>query len=59
MTPDWAPSEPRSRIYEIGSNLRLIDGNELVDLILAHYEQLDSSYKGMLPSSGFTFRNSA
>jgi restriction system protein len=31
------------------SNLRLIDGNELVDLILAHYEQLDSRYKGILP----------
>lgn len=31
------------------SNLRLIDGNELVDLILAHYEQFDSRYKGLLP----------
>jgi restriction system protein len=31
------------------TNLRLIDGNELVDLILSHYEQFDSSYKGMLP----------
>jgi restriction system protein len=31
------------------SNLRLIDGEELVDLILAHYEQFDSRYKGMLP----------
>jgi restriction system protein len=31
------------------TNLRLIDGNELVELILAHYEQFDSSYKGMLP----------
>lgn len=31
------------------TNLRLIDGNELVDLILAHYEQLDSRYKGLLP----------
>lgn len=31
------------------SNLRLVDGQELVDLILAHYEQLDSRYKGLLP----------
>ena len=31
------------------ANLRLIDGNELIDLILSHYEQLDSKYKAMLP----------
>jgi restriction system protein len=31
------------------SNLRLIDGDELVDLILAHYEQFDSRYKGLIP----------
>jgi restriction system protein len=31
------------------SNLRLIDGDELVDLILRHYETLDSKYKGLLP----------
>lgn len=31
------------------SNLRLIDGNELVDLIFSHYEQFDSRYKGLLP----------
>jgi len=31
------------------SNLRLIDGNELVELILQHYEQFDSRYKGLLP----------
>jgi predicted Mrr-cat superfamily restriction endonuclease len=31
------------------SNLRLVDGNELVDLILQHYEQFDSRYKGLLP----------
>ena len=31
------------------SNLRLIDGGELVDLILQHYDQLDSRYKGLLP----------
>lgn len=31
------------------SNLRLIDGSELVDLVLQHYEQFDSRYKGLLP----------
>ncbi|MCB4792168.1 MAG: restriction endonuclease [Elusimicrobia bacterium] len=31
------------------SNLRLIDGDELVSLILEHYEQFDSMYKGLLP----------
>jgi restriction system protein len=31
------------------SNLRLIDGEELVGLILQHYEKFDSKYKGLLP----------
>ena len=31
------------------SNLRLIDGDELVDLVFAHYDQFDSRYKGLLP----------
>lgn len=31
------------------SNLRLIDGVDLVDLVLDHYEQFDSRYKGLLP----------
>jgi restriction system protein len=31
------------------SNLRLIDGDDLVDLILQHYEQVDARYKGILP----------
>ena len=31
------------------ANLRLIDGDELVQLILLHYEQFDSRYKGVLP----------
>lgn len=31
------------------SNLRLIDGNDLVKLILEHYEQFDSGYKALLP----------
>ena len=31
------------------SNLRLIDGDELVDLVFLHYDQFDSSYKALLP----------
>jgi restriction system protein len=31
------------------ANLRLIDGNELVDIILMHYEKFSSKYKGVLP----------
>jgi restriction system protein len=31
------------------SNMRLIGGDELVDLILEHYEQFDARYKGLLP----------
>lgn len=31
------------------SHLRLIDGAELIDLVLSHYDQLDSRYKGLIP----------
>jgi restriction system protein len=31
------------------SNLRLIDGDDLVSLILQHYEQFDPQYKGLIP----------
>jgi restriction system protein len=31
------------------SNLRLIDGEELVSLVFQHYEEFDSRYKGLLP----------
>ena len=31
------------------SNLRLIDGDELIELILQHYENFDSRYKGLIP----------
>jgi restriction system protein len=31
------------------ANLRLVDGEELVDLVLAHYERFDPRYKGLLP----------
>ncbi len=27
----------------------MVDGDELVNLILQHYEQFDSKYKGLLP----------
>jgi restriction system protein len=30
-------------------NLRLIDGNELVDLIFEHYDDFDPRYKGIIP----------
>lgn len=30
-------------------NLRLIDGDEIVDLVLEHYEQLDVRYKSLFP----------
>ena len=40
---------PAATFARSKSNLRLIDGTELVDFILKHYEQLDSRYKGLLP----------
>lgn len=41
---------PACRSFEQGkANLRLIEGEELVDLIFDHYEQFDSKHKGLLP----------
>lgn len=41
---------PECRNFERSKgNLRLIDGDELVDLIFIHYEQFDSRHKGLLP----------
>lgn len=41
---------PSSRNFEQSkANLRLIDGDELVELIFDHYEQFDSRHKGLLP----------
>ena len=40
---------PAKNFARSKSNLRLVDGAELVDLIFAHYEQFDSRYKGLLP----------
>lgn len=39
---------PQAR-QKVKSNIRLINGEELVDLILEHYEQLDSRYKRVIP----------
>jgi restriction system protein len=40
----------QAKVFASGkSNLRLIDGAEFVDLILRHYEQFDSRYKGLIP----------
>lgn len=40
---------PASRSFEQGkANLRLVDGDELVQLIFDHYEQFDSRHKGLL-----------
>lgn len=43
-------SPPAKNFERSKSNLRLIDGDELVDLIQEHYEQFDSRYKGLIPS---------
>ncbi len=41
---------PPCRTFEHSkANLRLVDGNELVDLVFQHYEQFDARYKGVLP----------
>jgi restriction system protein len=31
------------------SNLRLVDGDDLVKLVFEHYDQFDARYKGILP----------
>ena len=40
---------PARNVAKGKANLRLIDGGELVQRVLAHYEQFDSRYKGLLP----------
>lgn len=40
---------PAVRFAASKSNLRLIDGDEIVRLTLEHYEKLDSRYKGLIP----------
>lgn len=47
-SPSAASATPAT--FEQGkSNLRLIDGEELVGLILQHYEAFDARHKGLLP----------
>lgn len=41
-------TKPAKNFAASKSNLRLIDGDELVELVLQHYEQFDSRYKGLL-----------
>jgi restriction system protein len=40
---------PAARFARSKSNLRLVDGEELVRLVLDHYEKFDATYKGLLP----------
>lgn len=41
---------PQARSFaQAKSNLRLIDGDELVGLVLNHYDELDARYKGLIP----------
>lgn len=42
-------SQPAKHFAARKTNLRMIDGNELVDIVLQHYEEFDSRYKGLLP----------
>jgi len=42
-------TNPAKNFARNKSNLRLIDGGELVDLIFEYYEHFDSKYKGLLP----------
>jgi restriction system protein len=45
-----ATYSPACKVFESGKpNLRLIDGDEFVQLILDHYESFDSQHKGLLP----------
>lgn len=45
-----ATFSPACKVFESGKpNLRLIDGDEFVQLILDHYESFDSQHKGILP----------
>lgn len=40
---------PAKRFAASKSNLRLLDGDDIVRLALEHYEKLDSRYKGLIP----------
>jgi restriction system protein len=42
-------TNPAKNFAKAKTNLRLIDGDQLVELIFDHYDQFESRYKGMLP----------
>lgn len=44
---DFTP--PAIKFANSKSNLRLVNGTELVDLIFEHYEKFDSKYKSIIP----------
>ena len=40
----------RARDFSFGKrNLKLVDGNELIELVYKYYDQLDGKYKGIIP----------
>ncbi|MBM3773300.1 MAG: hypothetical protein FJW27_18820 [Acidimicrobiia bacterium] len=44
------PNRIKSKRFADGkANLRLIDGDDLVSMVLNHYESLDARYKGLIP----------
>jgi restriction system protein len=40
---------PAKNFARSKTNLRLIDGEELILLVLQYYDRFDSKYKGLLP----------
>jgi restriction system protein len=42
-------SKEARKFEETKSNLRLVDGNELVDLVLQHYDRFEARVKGIVP----------
>jgi restriction system protein len=42
-------TKPAITFADTKANVRLIDGEEVVRLVLQHYEDLDSRYKGLIP----------
>lgn len=42
-------TNPAKNFARNKTNLRLIDGQELVRIVLNHYEQFDAKYKGLIP----------
>ncbi len=40
---------PAKNFARNNSNLRLVDGDDVINLSLQHYDQLDSRYKAIIP----------